>query len=291
MHFWFRNATWLIACTYCCAGLAANTSAQEHVLHDLSDDTHIMGDQSPEYFAPECGTTSDETECDPAWEGGEVLIDRGWCRAFFDALRFRSSNRHGRASGHGQPLRGTSWLNRPYSFGLETGGFVMTKSVSSNNSRNNDVLLAAQLGWDFDDYWGTQFRVAWTTPEFYSTVPSTSTPSNNLLLYDLSLLYYPWGDSRVRPYYRFGVGLTDIDFITPFGVREDNTLFTTPVGLGIKYQTRRWVALRAEAMNYIAWGQNSARGMQNFTLTFGLEWRYGGRPDNNWTSPNRHGPW
>ncbi len=115
--------------------------------------------------------------------------------------------------------------------------------------------------------------------------------SNNVLLYDLSALYYPWGDSRVRPYWRFGVGLTDIDFINPAGVREDATLFSLPIGIGIKYQTQRWLALRAEVVDYITFGQNSASDMQNLTLTFGLEWRFGGRPTNDWSAPGRRNTW
>lgn len=298
MQFWFRNATWLIACAWCCALLGSSAMGQE-MLHDLSEDAYLMGDAEPGYEpdagypTPDCGAGFDEGHCGAEWEygRGEVCFDRHWWGQFCEALRFRHSSRNGRWSGPGQPLRSTSWLNRPFEFNLETGAFVMTKSVSPNNNRNNDVLLAANLGWDWDHYWGTQFRVAWTTPEFISSVPSDSTASNNVLLYDLSLLYYPWGDSRIRPYYRFGFGLTDINFITPAGVREDATLFSMPVGMGIKYQTRRTVALRAEAVDYIAWGQNSASGMNNFTLTFGVEWRFGGRPNRAWSSPSRSCNW
>ncbi len=232
--------------------------------------------------APECGT---EVMYDEGWVG------RGWWHAFCEKYRFRHSSRDGRWTGRGQPLRSTSWLNRPYSFGLETGAFVMTSAVSPNNSKNNDVLAAANLGWDWDHYWGTQFRVAWTTPEFESNVASTNTDSNNLLLYDLTMLYYPWGDSRVRPYWRFGLGLTDLDFINAEGFREENTLFTVPLGIGVKYQTKRWMALRAEAVDNIAFGQNSASDMHNFTLTFGLEWRFGGRPTNDWSSPAQRVTW
>lgn len=204
---------------------------------------------------------------------------------------FRNSRTHPRWSGSGSPLTGTSWLNRPYEFGIETGAFLMTRSVSSNTRENNDVLLATHIGWDWEHYWGTQFRVAYTTPELSSSVGDAQRHSNTLLMYDLTMLYYPWGDSRVRPYYRFGVGLTDLSFTNPAGNREDETLFTVPIGVGIKYQTKRWMALRAEAVDHIVFAQNSASSMQNWTLTFGLEWRFGGRPSRSWSSPGHRQTW
>ncbi|QDU57852.1 hypothetical protein Pan181_40750 [Aeoliella mucimassa] len=208
-----------------------------------------------------------------------------------ERMRFRHSMMDGRAIGKGQPLRTTSWLNRPYEFGIDTGAFLMANDVSSNNTSNNDLMVAAHLGWDWDHYWGAQARMTWTTPEFASSVDSNDQNTNTLMMYDVSLMYYPWGDSRVRPYYRLGMGLTDLDFINPSGVREDNTLFTIPMGLGIKYQTERWMAIRAEAMDNIAWGQNSASSMHNFTLTIGFEWRYGGRPSSGWSSPAAQRTW
>jgi hypothetical protein len=233
----------------------------------------------------------DDPACGTELMRDDVWVDDDWWGVLYEKYRFRHSGRDGRWSGRGGPLRSTSWLNRPYDFGLETGAFVMGSAISSNNSRNNDVLAAVHLGWDWDHYWGTQFRVAWTTPELASSVASTNTASNDVLLYDLTMMYYPWGDSRVRPYWRFGLGLTDLDFINPAGNREDNTLLTLPLGIGIKYQTKRWMALRAEAVDHITLGQNSASNMQNFTLTFGLEWRFGGRPTSDWSSPTQRGTW
>jgi hypothetical protein len=241
---------------------------------------------APDNFGAEaCIDCGDAVAFDPAMHG-----DRPWWPGW-DQLGIRHSATHGRAFGRGGPLAGTSWLNRPYDFGLETGAFVMTERFSTNSSRNNDVLAAAHLGWDWDHYWGTQFRLGWTTPELSSSVGSNQRHSNNLLTYDLSMMYYPWGDSRARPYYRIGLGLTDVDFTNPAGVREDNTLFTVPVAMGIKYQTKRWMAFRAEAADHIVYGQNSASGVHNITLTFGLDWRFGGRPSGNWSSPGNRQTW
>jgi hypothetical protein len=212
----------------------------------------------------------------------------------YEKYRFRHSSIDGRATGRGFPLRGTSWLNRPYSIGFDVGAFVMTSEVSSNGNRNNDVLGAMTVGYDWDHFWGAQARWVWTSPELTTDIVSTDDPSNDLFIYDLSLMYYPWGDSRVRPYYRMGLGLSDVEFINPLGNIEDDMLFTMPIGFGVKYQTKRWFALRAEAVDNITIGQNSANSMHNFTLSFGMEWRLGGRPttsENGWSSPSRVGTW
>lgn len=296
----YHKLTFRLLAWACVTLAGANLQAQQETLSDLGDQQYYS-DEYPADDAP-----WDETQaCDsdnlnsPACGDGLVYGDGysqvwggyGHWRAWCERLRFRHSSTDGRWTGKGQPLRSTSWLNRPYSFGLETGGLLMASRISSNNTRNNDVLAAANIGWDWDHYWGTQFRVAWSTPELSSSVASTSSASNDVFLYDLTLLYYPWGDSRVRPYYRFGLGLTDLDFINPAGQREDATLLSMPIGVGIKYQTQRWMALRAEAVDYITWGQNSASNMQNFTLTFGVEWRFGGRPSTTWSSPTQRGAW
>lgn len=303
------NLVFQMLATACALLMAPAALAQEEVTPPFAHEQHLTDNDHPngQFLAGEgewdaAGRDSSDCDLPPcnstdcgdefAYGGYKAIgFNQGRWRDWWERFRFRHSSTDGRWTGKGQPLRSTSWLNRPYSFGVETGGLLMASRISSNNTRNNDVLAAVNLGWDWDHYWGTQFRVAWSTPELSSSVPSTNAASNNVLLYDLSLMYYPWGDSRVRPYYRFGLGLTDIDFINPAGVREDATLLSMPIGVGIKYQTRRWVALRAEAVDYITWGQNSASDMQNFTLTFGVECRYGGRPSSAWSSPTQRGAW
>lgn len=235
--------------------------------------------------APVCGDACDCPDCHSEYPVGE-----GWGAGLTWMLRpslfdFKHSSTHGRWSGKGQPLHGTSWLNRPYEFGLETGALVMTGRVASHVRNNNDLLGAMHLGWDWDHYWGTQIRLAYTSPQLGSGTLSESPLSNDFFMYDISLLYYPWGDSRVRPYYRAGLGLTDFDYINDDDLRQDATLFTMPFAIGIKYQTKRWMACRFEVADYLAFGQNGTRTLNNFTITAGFEWRLGGKPQRRWTSP------
>ncbi|MEO1495715.1 MAG: outer membrane beta-barrel protein [Planctomycetota bacterium] len=220
--------------------------------------------------------------------GGEKSPYKHW---LIDQLMLRHSGTHGRAMGPGTPLRGTSWLNRPFSLGLELGGMLVTANPAENVRSNNDVLLAGSLGWDWDHYWGTQLRVTWSTPDFINSLQPTLPASDNLFIGDLSMLYYPWGDSRVRPYYRVGLGLTDIEYTQDDGFRRQDTLFTIPIGVGLKYQMRRWLVWRTELADNYAFGQNGTSDLHNLTLSTGIEWRFGGRRPDSWGWANRNQVW
>lgn len=220
------------------------------------------------------------------WQNGPP--QRPW---LLRQLDLRHSTTHGRAMGPGQPLQGTSWRNRPFWFSLDGGALLMGDRPAENVRSGNDLLAAIGLGWDWDHYWGSQVRIAWSTPELLNTAQSSAPSDDNLFITDLSLLYYPWGDSRVRPYWRLGVGLTDIEYTNDFGRAQHNQLFTIPFGVGVKHQLRRTLALRLELMDNVAFGQNETSTLNNFTITVGAEWRLGGRPDGDWGWAPRGGGW
>lgn len=220
------------------------------------------------------------------WETGPS--QRPWLLRQCD---LRHSSTHGRAMGPGTPLRGTSWLNRPYWLSLDGGALLMADRPAANVRSNNDLLGAIGLGWDWDHYWGSQVRVAWSTPELLNTLQTGVESDDNLLITDLSILYYPWGDSRMRPYWRVGVGLTDVEYTNDLGRTQHDMLMTIPFGVGLKYQLRRHLTWRLEFMDNLALGQNETSTMNNFSITAGLEWRFGGRPDSHWGWSHRGGAW
>jgi len=240
-------------------------------------------------MGPACATEVGPAPFGPGagpWESGPN--PRPW---LLSQLDLRHSASHGRAMGPGGPLRGTSWRNRPYWLSLDGGALLMADRPAPNVRANNDLLGAIGAGWDWDHYWGGQVRVGWSTPELLNTLQTDAVSDDNLFLTDLTLLYYPWGDSRVRPYYRFGVGLTDIEYTNDFGRRQHDMLFTLPLGVGIKYQWRKNVAWRLELMDNLAIGQNETDTMNNLTITAGVEWRLGGRLDGTWGYRPRTGAW
>lgn len=221
----------------------------------------------------------------------ELWEAEGWSAAappagghhwMLDWLGARHSSTHGRAVGAGGPLRGTSWLNRPYEVALEFGALVMTGDPADDVPASNDLFAAIHAGYDWDHYWGGQVRVGWSTPTFDNAAIAGEETSDNFFLIDGSVLYYPWGDSRTRPYCRVGIGLTDLEFTDSRAIRRQETLFTIPLAIGIKQQWSRTTVWRAEFANNLALGGASSNTMDNITLTLGVEGRFGGRARGYW---------
>lgn len=233
------------------------------------------------------GDPSGAARADGTCPGGEY-DELSWLLPDFE---LRHSNTHGRAMGDGGPLRGTSWLNRPYDVAVDFGMLLMADQPGDSVRSNNDFFTALKLGWDWDHYWGTQIRVGWSTPELLNTSQPASQVEDNLFISDLSLLYYPWGDSRLRPYWRVGVGLTDLEYTNRLGARQHEMLLSLPFGVGMKYQFRRWFVWRLELMDNFAVGQNETSSLNNLTITTGFEWRYGGRPSGQWAWSGYGGSW
>ena len=62
------------------------------------------------------------------------------------------------------------------------------------------------LGYDLSHYWGSEIRLGLNYGDItYLPSGDADTNARNPLV-DFSLLYYPWGDSRWRPYGAFGPG-------------------------------------------------------------------------------------
>lgn len=211
-----------------------------------------------------------------------------YCR-LMTMLGFRHSYTHGRSVGWGGPLVGSSWLNRPYYVGATLGPMWLTARPRHNVPRDVDVIGSVFWGWDWDYYWGSEFQYCYATPEFHNTADPNHVVSNRLVSWNYSFMYYPWGDSNLRPYWRLGFGDTKFDFPLDDGRRWDEWLFATPFGVGMKYSFRRWLAGRIEFTDQLSYGERGVATQNNLTLNFGLEVRYGAKRKNYWPwNPSDH---
>jgi hypothetical protein len=210
-------------------------------------------------------------------------------RPIIDSLHLRHSFTHGRHVGLGRPLVGSSWLNRPYYVGGDLGNLWMTRGVAEAVGRDVDAFGGLFVGADWDYYWGNELAFHWSTPELRNGRAPTADHADSLFLWSYSLMYYPWGDSMIRPYWRWGIGNTRLDFPLDDGTRHGEWLLTFPIGMGVKYPVRRWLAARAELTDQLACHSNGIPTLNNITLTVGLEWRFGARPRSYWPwHPSRH---
>ncbi len=198
--------------------------------------------------------------------------------------RYRYFGRH---CGRGQPLINESWLYRPLSVGWSMG-IVQGSPVTSDwaAGQQQGFFGAVRFGWDHTYHWGSEMRF------------SFDSMNAKAFQWDLDLLYYPWGDSRWRPYLMAGFGAAKIHLRRGFSPRYDGgltahyseTVVVLPLAIGAKYRVNDWMALRLEVGDNILFGAGSdLNTLVNLTITGGFEFRFGGRRKSYWPwNPGRH---
>jgi hypothetical protein len=202
-----------------------------------------------------------------------------WC---YD-LGFRHSSTHGRNVGRGIPLTHSSWRNRPYHFDWFVGGMLNSSLIRNRVQQNNATISGVRIGWDFDHYWGTQWRFGWSEPSIeYRVLRDSGDASSNLFLSDLDLLYYPWGDSKIRPYVLLGLGFTRVKFQDESAIHFNTSLLTMPYGVGLQFPLWPWLTWRFEVLNNLAFGADQVETLANVSFTLGMEWRLGAKPSSYW---------
>ncbi len=189
---------------------------------------------------------------------------------------FAHSKPPGRFTGHGLPLTNTSWLNRPWSFGGFIGAQFHGPLVSDQLDQSNSAIGGARLGIDFDYYWGLEARFAYSNPDtFLPGVPSVVGSSHNYYV-DLNLMYYPWGDSRWRPFASIGLGAGTYRFQEGNLSASDSGL-RVPLTAGLKYFYSPWFTLRCDMQYSPTFGSDNFDMQNDFILSMGAEIRFGGR--------------
>lgn len=218
-------------------------------------------------------------------------VDDAWhyLRVEYLSDVFWHSTTHPRSLGLGEPLISSSWRNRPFHVGWFVGPLFADAVTGGSTSEDASLFGGYRVGWDFDHYWGTEWRIGWSRPkiDFGQGPPSGRTA--RLTLTDLNILYYPWGDSVIRPYGLLGAGITAVNFHDEQGIYRDETLFSIPFGGGVKHHYRRWLSWRLELLDNLSFGSGAASSMHNVSLTFGVEVHFGVRPRSYYPwNPSRH---
>ncbi|MDR3108375.1 MAG: hypothetical protein LBU65_01630, partial [Planctomycetaceae bacterium] len=123
----------------------------------------------------------------------------------------------------------------------------------------------------------------------YSTpTPLTNAPtgSNQLTTLDVSVHYYPLGNSRWRPFFKYGLGLTGMSFTDFNGAKKTVSTMSMPVGIGVKYWWNEKIAVHADLIDNIVFGADGVKSQNNWGLTFGMTYALGNnrnlRPTNFW---------
>jgi len=236
--------------------------------------------------------------CDPyGWAGG-------WQHGLFGLPPDRQGSL-------GEPLMFESWRYRPFSAGFFVGMLQGCALVDDWVGGNQGFFGGYRLGWDYHDYWGCEMRFGFGNVALYDSARAKAAQQEaddakglaaddpfrqrfdrhrdcTTFVWDVSLLYYPWGDSPWRPYLTAGLGTASVEFIDRLSTRYSETAFATPVAIGVKYRYNDWAALRFECADNIAFG-NSFNTLHHVSLTGGVEVRFGGSRVAYWPwHPGRH---
>jgi hypothetical protein len=182
---------------------------------------------------------------------------------------------HLRHISRGDPLHGTSWLNRPTAASVFIGSWLGDTLITDDVRQASASLAGFRLGQDLSHFWGTEFRFGLANGglEYVSDTPTNRECRN--LVADVHLLYYPWGDSRWRPFASVGAGIAGFHFVDPDGYEIDQTIFHMPFGFGLKYLWRRSFVFRFDATDNLSFGTSGLHAMHNWSLTGGVEYRWG----------------
>ncbi len=196
---------------------------------------------------------------------------------------FRHSSSHGRHIGKGLPLEGTSVLNRPYHLDWFVGPLLGDDLINNRVTQGNVLLGGFRLGWDFDYYWGLEWRFGWADPKADFATAAEGVPNDvSYAVSDIDIIYYPWGDTKVRPYYLLGLGANQLAFRDETGLRVKTTLATLPFGGGVQFRQSSWLTWRIEVLDNLSFSDANVSTMHNVSITAGMELRLGAQPRSYW---------
>jgi hypothetical protein len=181
-----------------------------------------------------------------------------------------------------EPLVGASWCNEPYHVDWFLGVIRGTEIITNRVDQNVGVVGGLRLGWDYDLYWGLETRLGFSSLEDEPENAPLAGSADKVILWDSSLLYYPWGDSRWRPYVSWGFGLAEFNFTDDLDQTHRRNLLAMPFGFGLKYRLHDWLTLRADVIDNLAFGSSGLATMNNVSFTTGMEFRFGGCHKNYW---------
>jgi len=180
----------------------------------------------------------------------------------------------------GQP---GEWRHRPLSASWFTGVLWGDdlQGLDFPNGRvgqDSGFLGGVRLGWDWTEFFGGELRLGLSSLDLGTPLEGFN---NDVILFDGSVLFYPTGDTRLRPYILTGVGLVNFDIATDHSRR----MVGMPLGGGVKYRVGNRLVLRFEVLDNIAFPSGSGlETTHNVSLSGGLEFRLGG-------SRRRYWPW
>ena len=197
--------------------------------------------------------------------------------------------------GVGMPLANRSWLDHPWYFGGFVGGISGSRElVSGMIEQKFGGTGGFTFGYNFNDYWGLESRLHFASIEIRDTeharqifetnfleqfpgtmLPPLTTRKNELTILDAAVHYYPLGNAKWRPYFKYGLGVGRQRFVNTFGHENKADIVTMPLGVGVRYWWNERLAIQADLLNNVVFASGVAKTQHNVSFTVGLTYAFG----------------
>lgn len=165
------------------------------------------------------------------------------------------------------------WLRRPWSAGFFFGT-MDGDGLSPGVDQRSDWFYGLRYGNDFAPHWGWELRSGFFTPDLaYANQPWREDFARDWFL-DLNVLHYPWGDTRIRPFWSIGLGAAQFKYRDYRGHDISDWVVDMPLSVGCKYYLKPWLALRGELTDTLCFGNDQLYTMNNLSLTVGAEFHW-----------------
>ncbi len=181
------------------------------------------------------------------------------------------------------------WQARPISVGVFAGGMNGGPLIDDWVGTTAGFDGGWRIGWDVEPDWGVETRFAFASLGLYDTALADQAfialgnglvPDDHrnaeLFQWDIELLYYPWKETRLRPYVLAGIGLTSINYTDRLGDGSRVDCISLPIGIGLKYLCAENLDVRLDLIDDIAMSNQHLETQNNLSLTAGIEFRFGG---------------
>jgi hypothetical protein len=241
MPFRCRSSLWVVALCACAQGMAwcAPVRGEEFPPADDFD------------FAPAAPLVEDDWRWLPQW----TMPHPELCEQLWRP---------------GDLIEDTYFLRRPWHAGFFFGTMDGDR-LAAGVDQASDWFGGVRIGNDFAPRWGWELRSAYFSPDLtYFDQPDRGGMAQNWFL-DMNVLHYPWGDTRIRPFWSIGLGSARFRFEDAGGGDVNKWVVDLPLSVGVKYHWKDWLAVRGELTDTIILGQEPIHAMHNLSLSFGAE--------------------
>lgn len=191
-----------------------------------------------------------------------------------------------------QPMLRESWLYRPFNLSIFEGALFASPPIRPQFNTTVAYFTGFRLGWDYATHFGGETRFGFSKVFLLDAqTRSTEVGYQRLFYFDTSVLVYPWGDTRFRPFFALGGGLADIFVVSNQGLRLHPGAFNLPFGGGIKYRHGTRLAFRADIRDNLTFsGGGGLSTLNNIEIVGGVEFHFGGGDRRTYWpwNPSRH---